>query len=237
MLNDPVRKQDTQDTAVQAVDVTDANDRSLATKAFSAMGFARYEKRPEVAGDDLIEACLTWRREFLYQQPGIIRHWFLGNLKGQFADAVLAESPDALRQMGEKYPEYESSHAFMALLRPDTVRMSPNRLLSPAQQVPENFACIEFGSFKARAGESLTAEKLQEVSTRIEQRYLVNQPEMRAHFMGQVNSSVWSEISFVENLAAARRICNGYLSDPTCQELLSLFDPESVDLDFWFLLA
>ncbi|MCZ4279925.1 hypothetical protein O4H49_03990 [Kiloniella laminariae] len=229
MLVDTAGKQDT--------DLAESNKGSGTTGGFTAMGFARYEKQAEVTGEELIEACLTWRREFLYQQPGIARHWFLGNLKGHFADAVLADTPEALQQMGEKYVEYESSHAFMALLKPETVRMSPNRLLSPVMQMPENFSCIEFGSFRPRPGESLSPEALQDVSTRIEQLYLARQPELRAHLMGQVDENTWSEISFVQNLGAARRICNGYIGDPTCQELLALFDPASVDLDFWFLLA
>ena len=61
------------------------------------MGFARYEKRDGVKTEDLIDACLNWRRKFLDHQEGIALHCLLGNLKGQFGDAMLAaywQDPD-----------------------------------------------------------------------------------------------------------------------------------------------
>ncbi len=199
------------------------------------MGFARYEKCDGVVTEDLIEAALNWRHDFLDKQDGIAMHCFLSNTKGQFADAIMAVDQAAFMSMSENHPKAESSQAFMELLKPENIRLTPNTILKDGVTVPNDFSCIEFGTFKPNA--DFTETSMLEISQKIEEKYLSGFSESKAHFMGRVDETTYSEIAFVENLGMARRICNGYIQDDTCLELLSIFDPESVDLDFWYKLA
>ncbi|MFD2205629.1 hypothetical protein [Kiloniella antarctica] len=199
------------------------------------LGFARYEKRTDVATEDLIEAALKWQRDFLNTQNGIAMHCFLGNNKGQFADAIMAVDEASFMAMSENHPTAESSQEFMALLKPETIRLTPNRILKEDVRIPEDFSCIEFGTFSPNT--HFTRRTMLDISTKIEEKYLSRFSESKAHFMGQIDDTTYSEIAFVENLGMARRICNGYIQDDTCLELLGMFAPESVDLDFWYKLA
>lgn len=75
------------------------------------------------------------------------------------------------------------------------------------------------------------------VTRRIEDEYLDNHRESQEHFIGKVDSDTYSEVAFVRTLGAARNICNGYVENSLCSEMLAMFDPDTVDLDFWHLLA
>lgn len=206
-------------------------------EAVTVMGFARYEKRKDIETEQLIDACLNWRREFLEQQEGIAMHCFLGNLKGQFADAIMAVDQHAFQEMSKRHLQAESSQRFMALLEPDSIRLSANDLLKKDIIVPENFSCIEYGTFQPKTNGGFSETKVLEVSRNIETQYLSGFSESRAHIMGKVDNETYSEIAFVQTLGSAREICNGYLSNEICGELLEMFDPETVDLDFWHVLA
>ncbi|WP_162938127.1 hypothetical protein [Kiloniella sp. EL199] len=207
------------------------------------MGFARYEKRDGVETADIIEAALNWRQDFLSTQEGIAMHCFLGNDKGHFADAIMASDHQSFMTMCENHPNARSSQEFMALLKPDSIRLTANAILKESVTVPTDFSCIEFGTFSPKSPEQFDDQEqfdeatMLEISDRIEQKYLNKFTEPRAHFMGKIDDTTYSEIAFVDNLGMARRICNGYVQDDTCLELLDIFDPESVDLDFWFKLA
>ncbi len=201
------------------------------------MGLARYEKRDGVETEAMIEAALNWRHDFLDKQEGIAMHCFLSSTKGQFADAILATDQAAFMAMSENHPKFESSQAFMELLKPESIRLTPNMLLKDNIQVPDDFSCIEYGTFSKDDSKEFTEAGMLDITSRIEEKYLSKFSEPRAHIMGKVDDDTYSEIAFVENLGMARRICNGYIVDGTCLELLSIFDPESVDLDFWFKLA
>ncbi|KLN61809.1 hypothetical protein WH96_05825 [Kiloniella spongiae] len=205
--------------------------------SLKTMGFARYEKRDDVETADIIEAALNWRHDFLSTQEGIAMHCLLGNDKGHFADAIMATSQQSFMTMCENHPKAKSSQEFMALLKPDSIRLTANTILKENAAVPTDFSCIEFGTFNPKSPDQFDEKVMLEISDRIEQKYLSKFTEPRAHFMGKVDDATYSEIAFVENLGMARRICNGYVQDDTCLELLSIFDPESVDLDFWFKLA
>ncbi|MBC8242248.1 MAG: hypothetical protein H8E30_17495, partial [Alphaproteobacteria bacterium] len=98
-------------------------------------------------------------------------------------------------------------------------------------------SCIEFGTFRPQAGIDFSERALLEAARKIETGYLVNHPDSRAHFMDRINAETYSEVAFVKTLGAARKICQGYLVDDACGDLLAMFDPESVDLDFWHVLA
>jgi hypothetical protein len=201
------------------------------------MGFSRYEKLENVETEELIGACLDWRRKFLDKQDGIAMHCFLGNIKGQFADAILAVNQKSYLDMAERHSEDASSEAFMALLNPESIRLMPNLILKQGVEVPTDFSCIEFGTFQPKQDSGFSETEMLSVSGKVEDEYLANYSQPREHFLGKIDDNTYSEISFVQTLGAAREICNGYVENPVCGELLAMFDPESVDLDFWFVLA
>jgi len=201
------------------------------------IGFARYEKKEEATTEDLIKACLNWRREFLSGKEGILHHVFLGNLKGEFADVIFASNPEAFQKMAEDHNDAPSSQAFMELLNPETIRLTANQVLGTGIQIPKDFSCVEFGTFSPAQNVSFSDDALIDISRQIEDEYLSKFEETRAHVIAKIDDSTYSEISFVLSLGSAQEICEGYLQNPTCQKLLSLFNSESVDLDFWFVLA
>ena len=201
------------------------------------MGFARYNSGEGVKAEELIDACLTWRQEFLEQQEGIAMHCFLGNLKGQFADAIMAVDRTAFQEMSKRHPEAKSSQSFMALLDLNSVRLAANEILKEGAKVPDDFSCIEFGTFNARQNVGFSETKMLQASRKVETEYLSRFPDSREHFMGRVDAETYSEISFVQTLGAAREICNGYLSNDVCKELLALMDVDTTEVEFWYVLA
>lgn len=201
------------------------------------MGFARYEAREGVKAAELIAAARKWQKDFLAHQPGIAMHCFLGNSKGHYADAILATAGDDFAAMAEAHMQAPSSKAFMELLQLDSIRLCRNELLMPLQSVPQGFAALEFGTFRPKQGNGFTEDALRSASDRVERDYLVHYPETRAHLMARAGEGTYSEICFVETEGAAREICGGYVTSEACAPLLELFDPASVDLDFWHVLA
>lgn len=204
---------------------------------FQVMGFARYEKLPVVEPERLIEACLRWRAEFLDPQPGILKHWLLGNLKGGFADAMLVKDDAAFDAMSAAHCDDPSSQAFMKLIDVATIRLAKSAVLKRLITVPTGFSCIEFGTFSPLAEHRACEAALLDASAAVERDYLAAKPETVAHFIGKIDDSTYAEISFMETLGTARAICDGYHGNPACMRLLSMCDPKSVDLDFWYVLA
>ncbi len=203
----------------------------------SMMGFARYKKREGVEVETLIEACMKWRSQFLEHQEGIIKHYFLGNLKGEFADAIFARDQAAYQNMAQRYPENESSKTLMTLLEPGSIRLAPTTILKDSVNIETDFSCIEFGTFQPKKEANFSEDQLLAVSKKIEDDYLAQQPETREHFIGKVDKATYAEVSFVKTLGAARKICHNYVNVPICGEMLTMFDSETVDVDFWYLLA
>ncbi|MGX1496033.1 hypothetical protein ACSSV1_001054 [Labrenzia sp. MBR-25] len=201
------------------------------------MGFARYEAKPGVGLPELIAAARLWQKEFLSNQPGIAFHCFLGNATGGYADAILARDEASFAAMSEAHMQAASSRAFMELLEPGSIRLCLNRLMLDLDAVPEGFSAIEFGTFRPNKDGGFSEEALMAASRRIEQEYLAALPEARAHLMARAGDDTYSEICLVETEGAAREICAGYVSNAACAPLLNLFDPDSVDLDFWHVLA
>ena len=201
------------------------------------MGFARYEAKPGVGAPELIAAARRWQKEFLNDQPGIAFHCFLGNAAGGYADAILARDEASFAAMSEAHLQAPSSRAFMELLDTGSIRLCLNRLMIDLEVVPDGFSAIEFGTFRPKEVGGFSEEVLTAASRRIEQEYLAAFPETRAHLMARAGENTYSEICFVETEGAAREICAGYVSHAACAPLLNLFDPASVDLDFWHVLA
>lgn len=202
----------------------------------TVMGFARYHKKTGVDSAELIAAAREWQTSFLGEQPGIAMHCFLGNLIGEFADAILATDQQSFLAMAQAHPDAPSSIRFMDMLDKDSIQLKQNSLLGGPKPVPTGFSCVEFGTFAPKDA-VFSEDRMMAASDRIERDYLAGFSEAKAHFMGKIDDSTYSEIAFVETSGAARCICNGYIGNETCMPLLDLFDPISVDLDFWHVLA
>ncbi len=209
------------------------NTNNIATM----MGFARFEKRDSVEAQALIEASLRFRREFLYTQPGIVKHCLLANLEGQFADAIFASNRESYDEMVRRYPEQESASGIMSLLEPSSVRLTPTAILGDQIRVPDDFACLEFGTFEPKQPGQFSEGLFVAASRRVESQYLSSFAESKGYFVGKVDDDTYAEVALVQSLGAAREICGGYGENPVCADLVALFDPASVDLDFWYLLA
>ncbi len=201
------------------------------------IGFARYQARTETAPETLLEACLRWRHEFLDRQHGIVGHRMLGNLRGHYADIIFAETREHFDAMAAAHPNAPSSTAMLQLLDPSTIVLRTNDVLGSPIPVPTDFSCVEYGTFSPKPGVTGNVSSIIDASTRIERDYLPRHPESRGHAIARVDENTFSELAFVHTLAGARRICGGYVDDPSCADLLGQFDPDSTDLDFWFVLA
>jgi hypothetical protein len=203
----------------------------------TVMGFARYSAKPEVDPADLIAATRVWQSEFLAHQPGIAMHCFLGNLKGDFADAIFATDEASFIAMAQEHPKASSTGPVMEMLDRDSIRLAKNNLLGGPVSLPVDFSCVEFGTFSPKEPKSFTEERLLDASRKIESAYLASFEEAKSHFVARVDESTYSEIAFVETSGAAREICGGYMDNKDCTPMLEMFDPKSVDLDFWHVLA
>ncbi len=201
------------------------------------MGFARYSKKQGVDTAELIEAVRQWQRGFLCEQPGIAMHCFLGNAAGSFADAIMAVDSASFEEMARQHGSHPSAQRLMEMLDPDSIRLTPNLLLKDNVKVPTGFSCIEFGTFRPKIDAGFSQSQMLEVSARIESEYLADFEESQQHIMGRIDEDTYSEIAFVKTSGAAREICAGYVGNPACEALLQMFDPASVDLDFWHVLA
>ncbi|WP_295814233.1 hypothetical protein [uncultured Nitratireductor sp.] len=203
----------------------------------SVMGFARYEKRAGVETARLIDAALTWQETFLRPREGILFHAFLGNLNGGFADIIFARDDKSFDAMLNAHMEAPSSEAFMALLSPDSIRLSRHRVLKPVAAPPSDFSCVEFGTFEIAENMEAGERDVLAISERIETDYLSRSDNTRLHFIGMGAQNRFCEVTFGRSLGETKRLCEGYVGHPTCQPLLDVCDPASLDLDFWFVLA
>lgn len=59
----------------------------------------------------------------------------------------------------------------------------------------------------------------------------------QAHFIGALVENKFSEVTFGKTLAKTKQICFGYFENLYGLELLNLADKESMELDFWYLIA
>ncbi len=203
----------------------------------AVMGFARYSLEDGVDPAEFVVAARAWQKSFLGEQPGIAMHCLLGNLRGEFADVILATDQASFIAMSQTHSAHPSSAPLMKMLDKESIRLTLNTLLGGSKSLPEGFSCVEFGTFQPKDSASFSEANMMAASDKIEQKYLPRFQEAKAHFMGKIDDNTYSEIAFVETSGAAREICNGYVGDPNCLPLLEQFEPTSVDLDFWHLLA
>lgn len=202
----------------------------------TVMGFARYRLNDGATTEQLIDSSWSLKQNFLSQRQGIVGHWLLGNIAGEFADAILAVDENAFDSMSAAYATNEHTKAVLSLIDPGTIRLSKNNILKPGVKAPTDFACIEYGTFKPKLDGEFSTAALLAASKNIEEQYLSQSTNTIEHFMAQIDADTYAEVAFGKTLGQTRRTCFGYLENPVCQELLNLYDPETADLDFWYVL-
>ncbi len=203
----------------------------------TVMGFARYDTKPGVAAEDVVDAALNWQDRFLDKQDGIAGHCLLRNLNGGFADAMFAVDPAAMQAMNENFENDGNAKAMLGLLDPGSIRLTSNIILKDGFTVPEGFSCIEFGTFSPADTGTFSEAALRDASAAIEDDYLSKSSNVVDHFMGRIDDTTYSEVAFGRSLGRTRRTCQGYADEPVCGDLLAMFDPDSVDLDFWTVIV
>ena len=72
---------------------------------------------------------------------------------------------------------------------------------------------------------------------KIEKEYLNSFDNNLGHFMGKIDDTTYSELTFGETLGKTREICYGYFGIDAGMELMNMYILEKVDLDFWYLIA
>ena len=203
----------------------------------TVIGFARYATKPDIDPAEIISAARIWQKDFLAHQSGIAMHCFLGNMKGEFADIILAIDEPSFQAMVHKHSTDPSSAPMMQMLDTGSIRLTQNTLLRALKELPKEFCCIEFGTFTPKDPAAFSEADFMSASNRVEQSYLSRFKEAKSHLIGRIDKGTYSEIAFVETSGAAREICRNYVNSVDCLPLLEMFDPNSVELDFWHVLA
>jgi uncharacterized protein YifE (UPF0438 family) len=117
----------------------------------------------------------------------------------------------------------------------DTVKMELHEILKDDFKVPEGFACIECGTFTLKEESSIAS--FMKVSGDIEKYYLNAFDNNLEHFVGKVKGKKVSEVAIGKTYAKTKQVCYGYFENQYGQALLNLANIETVELDFWYLIA
>ena len=200
------------------------------------MGFAKFKKKADVELHDVIASSIKWQEGFLAEIEGISFATMLMNTKGELADVIFAKDEEAFSSMLKTFSNNPLSKEFLELLDVSTTRHFKSTILKEGFSVPEDFGCLEFGTFKTNDNSTKTST-ISKIGEEIFSSYLSNHEANLGHFIGQISDDTYSEVAFGKTVGLTKRICDGYLGNEKCMELISLFDPESVDLDFWVPIA
>ena len=201
-----------------------------------ALEFTIFEKNVAVTDEDLITAEMQFENNYLKNCKGLIFHCLVRNLKGQYANVLFAENLNSLKEAEKGFSENLAAKEFLQCINHTSVKVFYHEILKNNFTVPETFGCIEHGLFTVKS-DSFSEDNLLKASEDIEKKYLSSFSENSGHFMGKINTETYSEIAFGSTLGKTREICFGYVNNPVCQPLLNMFIPESVNLDFWTVIA
>jgi hypothetical protein len=125
----------------------------------------------------------------------------------------------------------------MMAINPQTVKIRYHEILDNNFQVPKNFSCFEHGTFSPKKDIEFSKSNLLYVAKKIEDGYLNTFENTLGHFIGKINDKTYSEITFGQTLGKTREICYGYLNIEVGMKMMTMFIPETTDLDFWYLIA
>ncbi len=199
-----------------------------------AMEFTSFKKRENVTDDELLFAVLKFE-SVLVQQKGIIFHCLVRNYDNDYANVLFADSIEVLKKLGKNLGHLPEVQNFFEMVEMKTVKIEYHKIQKDNFQIPTDFSCIEKGTFSLN--EINDSSKLLSVSGKIESEYLNIFENTQAYFIGTLGENKFSEITFGKILAKTKQICFGYFDNPYGLELLNLANKDSMELDFWFLIA
>lgn len=199
-----------------------------------AMEFTSFKKKETVTDDELINAVLKFET-VLAKQSGVIFHCLVRNFKNEYANVLFVENIEHLHLLSKEVASYPEAKDFFLLIEMKTAKMEFHEILKDDFKVQEGFACVECGTFTLK--EDSTIDSLLKVSEDIEKYYLSNFDNNLGHFVGRVEAKKVSEIALGKTYAKTKQECYGYYENQYGQAFLNLADLNSVELDFWYLIA
>lgn len=198
------------------------------------MEFTRFRKKKDVSDDELLLAVLKFETTLSLQQ-GLVFHCLVRNYDNEYANVLFSESIQCLKDLENHIGDLPEVKNFFNLIEPKSVQVEYHEIQKESFQVPDVFSCVERGIFSIRVDHHVY--DLLQISQNIEEQYLNMFDNTQAHFIGKINANTFSEITLGKTLDATKNTCMGYLDDPSCQELLAIADQDSMELDFWYLIA
>ncbi|RIW13349.1 hypothetical protein D0X99_16365 [Algoriphagus lacus] len=199
-----------------------------------AMEFTSFKKKEGVSDDELFQG-VNKLESVLAKQSGVIFHCLVRNLANSYANVLFVDDPARLEVLTKELFDYPEAQEFLALIDMGSVQMKLHRILKKDFVVPEGFACVEHGTFRLKEGFGI--DELINVSNAIEEHYLNKFENHLGHFVGQLDKDLVSEISIGKTYAKTKQECYGYYDIESGQALMSMADLESMNLDFWYLMA
>lgn len=199
-----------------------------------AMEFTSFKKKETVTDDELTSAVLKFEI-VLAKHNGVIFHCLVRNFKNEYANVLCVENIEHLHLLSKEVASFPEAKDFFELVDMDTVKMEFHEIIKDDFRMPEGFACIEHGTFTLK--EESTIASLIKVSNNLEKNYLSTFDNNLEHFVGRIKGKKVSEVAIGKTYAKTKQECYGYFENQYGQALLNLADMETVELDFWYLIA
>lgn len=199
------------------------------------MEFTMFKKKDHVTDDEILQAVLAFETKFLNNQEGIIFHCLVKNDKNEYANVLFADDMETIHKMMKNVHQSQEANTFFELIKEESVQMNFNHILKEDFIVPQHFSCVEYGRFELNSGENKM--NLLKASQTIEDHYLNKNKNTQGHFIGCLSDEVYTEVTFGETLGKTKEVCLGYTENEYCKALLNMANPESMHLDFWYLIA
>lgn len=203
----------------------------------TAMEFTTFSKADDVTDEDVIATAIQFEENYLRKQEGVISHFLLRNLKGQYANLLFAENSETLKSVEQGFKNDAYAWHYMQQINGSSVAVYYHRILKKNFVVPEDFSCFEHGIFKIRREKKYSQQYILDISQKLEDQYLYLQDNTLGHFIGMLDEDTYSEIVFGKTLGKTREVCFGYLQEPAGLELMETMAPNTTNLDFWYLIA
>jgi hypothetical protein len=201
------------------------------------MEFTTFAKADNVTDEELMSLVLKFESNYLQKQSGLIFHCLVRNLKGEYANLLFAENIESIKNIENGFSSNESAKDFIVAINPQTVKIRYHEILDNNFQIPKGFSCFEHGVFSPKKESEFSEKNLLSVAKKIEKSHLNNFENTLGHFIGKIDNETYSEITFGQTLGKTRETCYDYLNIEAGMEMMNMFNPETMDLDFWYLMA
>ncbi len=197
--------------------------------------FTSFKKKETVSDDQLMNAVLNFETA-LSKQKGIISHCLVRNFKNEYANVLFVENREAMNLLHENVPSMQEAMDFMELIEMESVKMEFHEIFKNDFSVPQNFACVKCGTFFLKE-ENTSINSFINASNDTEKYYLNTFDNHLGHFVGNVENKKFSEITIGKTYAKTKQECFGYAENPHAKILLDLANLETLEVDFWYLVA